>query len=119
MKKGYITTTSKHHFILLTEKRKVSEYMMLAMIRKMAEIENVSPEAAAAELQSREARAYFRKQIETCTFDIVKNEYPYYNIVVGKPEKPHAWLHIPLSDKRVIVFGELNGRPIPTEYKEA
>lgn len=113
---GYITTSKKYHYILLTEKSKISTYLLFAMARKMAETENVPPEAAIAELQNRKARAYLRKQIDTCSFEIVKNEFPCYNIVVGKPESPHSWLHIPLEDKRVIVFGEASGKPAPITY---
>lgn len=110
-KRGYIITTSRYHYLLLTEKRRLSIYLLFAIAHKIREVEAPAAKPT-TELQDRAVCGQLRKMISPCEAEVVQD---YYNIVVGKPEKPSAILHIPLEEKKVIVFGELNGKPTPAE----
>lgn len=115
--KGFITTTSKYHYIFLTEKCRLTIYTIAAFIRKMTETQKLPPEKAEAILQDRTALAEMRKRIESCTVEINGD---HYHIEVGNPEKPHAILNYPLQEKCVVIFSEGKAKPIIKEiYEEA
>lgn len=109
---GYITTTNKHHYILISEKRKVSIYMLAAIIRKMAETQNLPPGRAEAIMNNREARAEVRKRIEPCTLEISND---HYHIEI----KNHTILNYPIDENVVVIFEEPKAKPIINNfYKE-
>ncbi len=114
---GFITTTNKRHYILLTEKRNVTTYMLAAMIRKMAETQNLPSEMAEEIMRDSHTRREFRKRIEPCRLEKCSN---HYHIEVGKPEKPHSIINIPLTEKCVVVFEEGKPKPMLSKlYEEA
>lgn len=117
---AFITTTAKWHYILLTEKRRITIYTIAAFLRKMTETQKLPPEKAEAIMQDRAALAEMRKRIEPCTYEIT-GETPYHHIEVGNPERPHAILNYPLEEKCVIIFSEGKAaKPIIRElYEEA
>lgn len=111
-KRGYITTTSKYHFILLSEKQKFTVYMLAAMIRKIAETQELPPEMAEAAMRDSTTRREFRKRIVPCIYEIMDGRQ---HIEIGKSE-----LNYPISEKCVVVFEEPKPKPIITEiYEEA
>lgn len=114
---AFITTTAKWHYILLTEKRRITIYTIAAFVRKMTETQKLPPEKAEAIMQDRAALAEMRKRIEPCTIEITDK----YHIEVGNPERPHAILNYPLEEKCVIIFTEgKTTKPIIRElYEEA
>lgn len=114
---AFITTTAKWHYILLTEKRRITIYTIAAFLRKMTETQKLPSEKAEAIMQDRVALAEMRKRIEPCTIDITDK----YHIEVGNPERPHAILNYPLEEKCVIIFSEGKAaKPIIRElYEEA
>lgn len=109
---AFITTTAKWHYILLTEKRRITIYTIAAFLRKMTETQKLPPEKAEAIMQDRAALAEMRKRIEPCTIEITDK----YHIEVGKSE-----LNYPLEEKCVIIFTEGKAaKPIIRElYEEA
>lgn len=114
--RGYITTTNKYHYIMLTEKRRLSIYMVAAFLRKIAETQGITDQKLKAALADRAAIGETRKRIKPCTLEICTD---HYHIEVGSPEKPHAILNYPLSEKCVVIFEEQKPKPIITEiYKE-
>lgn len=91
---GYITTTRKKHYIILTEKRHVTKYMLAAFLRKIAEAENIEPEKLRGSLTTRQAIAEMRKRVEPCR---TEKRGDCWHIEVGK-EKPHAILNCAAAD---------------------
>lgn len=115
-KHGYITTTNKYHFVMLTEKHKLSIYMVAAFLRKIAETQNISETKLKTALADRAAIGATRKHIQQCTLEICAD---HYHIEVGKPEKPNAILNIPLTEKSVVTFEEpKKAKPIISEIYE-
>lgn len=114
MPNGFITTTNKHHYILLTEKRRLTIYMINSFICKMTETQNLPPKKAEELMRSRRTVSDIRKRIEPCRLEKCSD---HYHIEVGKPEKPHSIINIPLTEKCVVVFKE--SRPKPMLYEEA
>lgn len=114
---AFITTTAKWHYILLTEKRRITIYTIAAFLRKMTETQKLPPEKAEAIMQDRAALVEMRKRIEPCTIEITDK----YHIEVGNPERPHTILNYPLEEKCVIIFSEGKAtKPIIRElYEEA
>ena len=115
--KGYITTAGKHHYIMITDKAKVSVYMIAAFARKIAEVRELPPEKLAALLQNRDAMKEMRKRIERCTIELCENSAgKYYHIEAGKAERPHMISNCPIEDNMVIVFRETKAQPIIHDY---
>lgn len=113
---GYITTTNKYHYVMLTEKHRLSIYMVAAFLRKIAETQTIDDKKLTAALSDRAAIGEMRKQIKPCTLEICGD---HYHIEIGNPEKPNAILNIPLSEKCVVTFEEQKPQPIITEiYKK-
>lgn len=114
--RGYITTTNKYHFVMLTEKRRLSIYMVAAFLRKIAETQDITDQKLKAALTDRAAIGETRKRIKPCTLE---NCSDHYHIEVGSPEKPNTILNIPLSEKCVVIFEEQKPQPMITEiYKK-
>lgn len=113
---GFITSTGKYHYILLTDRKNVTIYMIAAFVRKIAETQGLPPEKAEAILQDREARAEVRKRIERCTYEVTDGKHSHVHIEVGS----HSILNYPINDKRIVIFGVEKIKPIISEiYKEA
>lgn len=111
---GYITTTSKYHFVMLTERRRLSIYMIAAFLRKIAETQGIPDKKLEVAIADRATLGEMRKRIERCTLE----SGDHYHIEVGSPEKPHAILNYPLTDKSVVIFEEPKPKPIIAEiYK--
>lgn len=108
-KHGYITTAGKHHYLLLTDKRHITIYVIAALVRKIIETKGLPPEKAEAIMNDRTALAEVRKRIQPCTLEICVD---HIHIEVGKSERPSAILNYPKDNDTVIIFAEGKTSPI-------
>lgn len=107
--RGYITTAGKHHYLLLTEKRHITIYVIVALVRKIIETKGFPPEKAETIINDRTALAEVRKRIQPCTLEICAD---HIHIEVGKSERPSVILNYPKDDDTVIIFAEGKVSPI-------
>lgn len=100
---GYVTTTKNKHYVLTTEKRKVTIYMITAFVRKIAEIEKYNSDWVDAVLHDKKCVAELRKRIDKCRLE---KEGDMYTLIIGKPEKPSMIGKFPISDHSIVEFSE-------------
>ena len=66
---GYITTTGKYHYILLTEKRKLTMPMLVSFLHTIAEKQNIPQNKVNDIINNRQALMEMRKRISPCLYD--------------------------------------------------
>lgn len=108
---GYIVSTRKKHYVLITGKKYVNVYMIAAFLRKIAETEGITDEKLETVLTDRQAMTAMRKRIEPCTIQKLTDEAgDYYNIAVGKVN-PTFTGNFYVKDGQIITFTEARDNP--------
>lgn len=103
---GYITTTRKKHYVLLTEKKYVNAYVVAEFLCKIAEVEGIAPEKLTAALTDRHTITAMRKKIEHCQVEKKTSDWgEYYNVVAGKTS-PTFIGNFYMNDESIVVFTE-------------
>lgn len=97
---AYITTTGKYHYILLTEKRKLTMQMLISFVYAIAEKQGISTEKVNQILNSRDALTEIRKRINPCLYDDTTDIIKIY---IGRSE-----LHYPkYAENPIVLFKEM------------
>lgn len=97
---GYITTTNKYHYIMLTGKRRLTAFMVCEFVRKIASKQNIPQNKLDKVLQSRESMQAMRKKISPCYYD---QSGDYIKIFIGKSELHYTKEE---AEKSIITFYE-------------
>ena len=105
---GYITTTTNWHYVLITDKRKITVRMIESFINAIANNQNIPFEKVDAVLRDRKSIAEMRKRIVPCRIDSIEIDgKPFYHIEAGKDiDKPSMFGN--WKSESVITFTEEN-----------